>query len=155
VVDPIPHTDVAIADNELMDTDWYDFFRSMLQGVQALQQALDALPSTIPITPVTLTYGPTINIDAALSSNFILTVTNTSAFAFAAPTNPVPGAVINLTVKNAAGANIGSVTWNPVFKVPSVPPSWKPPNGKNRSLQYFYDGASWLLRYAGTEDVDN
>jgi hypothetical protein len=142
VDNPIPHSDVAIAGGELVDADWYDFFRGLAQAVS-------------PTAPVTLTYGPIINTNASLSSNFILTVTNTSPFTIAAPSNPTAGAVINYTVKNAAGANMGAVTWNAVFKVPTVPPSWKPPNGYNRSLQFFFDGTSWVLRYAGTEDVPN
>lgn len=143
---PIPHSDVALAGDKLATQDWYDFFRELAALVAALQ-------ATKP--PVVLSYGPTINTDASLGSNFILTVTNTSAFAFAAPSNPVPGAVINYTVRNAAGSNLGTVTWDPVFKVPTVPPSWKPPNGSNRSLQFVFDGTNWVQRYAGTEDVPN
>ena len=138
---PIPPADVPITtEQRLCAQDWYDFFREAFAIIAA---------------PVTLTYGTTINTNAALGDDFILTITDGVNFTIAAPTNPAAGREINYTFRNTSGGGVGTVTWDSVFKLPSVPANWSPPTGFSRSINFIYDGTNWVQRYSSEFDVPN
>lgn len=136
---PIPTPDVAITFIErapgLMAADWYDYLRELARPQIA-----------------TLTYGTSIATDARTGDSFIVTANNATAFAIAAPTNPIPGQVITYTIRNSSGGALGAVTWNAVFKMAA----WtSPANGSSRSISFHYDGTNWVERSRTTADVPN
>lgn len=63
---------------------------------------------------VTPTYGPTVAIDCSLGNDFIIQVTNNTAFAVSIPTNvPISGSTkqISVTIANGSGGAHGAITW--------------------------------------------
>ena len=111
---------------------------------------LTILSASINEKTVTLTYGATVNIDLRGGNNFVLTVTNTSAFTIAQPTNDVLGKNWTLTIINASGGAMGAITWSAAFKMSA----WtNPANGQNRSLRFQVVSASFE-RQIGQTGVD-
>lgn len=60
------------------------------------------------------TYGAAVVIDCSLGSDFIIAVSNNTAFTVNAPTNPPTGVfnqMITVTIQNGAGGAHGAITW--------------------------------------------
>lgn len=106
--------------------------------------------------PTALVYGPSIAIDAGAGNQFVVTLTDGVAFAFAAPTNP-PGATfgqqITITIVNASGGAAGAGTWNAIFKTDGNVPAIA--NGKNRTFGFLWNGTNWVETFQSAADVAN
>lgn len=106
----------------------------------------------------TLTYGPSIAVNAALANLFVVTITDNVAFVTAAPTNP-PGVAgqsqeITITYRNASGGAHGAGTWNAVFKTQAaVFPAIA--NGFSRSIRFRWDGTNWVELWRSAADIAN
>jgi hypothetical protein len=104
----------------------------------------------------TLTYGPSIAIDASLGRNFVVSVTDAVAFAFAAPTNTPPsgfGQEIIITIRNTSGGAHGAGTFNAVFKTSGAVPAIA--NGFSRSFCFRWNGTNWVELWRSAADVAN
>lgn len=105
----------------------------------------------------TLTYGPSIAIDASLGNNFVVTITDAVAFVTAAPTNTPPsgfGQLISITYRNASGGAHGAGTFNAVFKTQATPfPAIA--NGFSRTVWFLWNGTNWVEVARSAADVAN
>lgn len=104
----------------------------------------------------TLTYGPSIAIDASLGNEFVVTVTDAVAFAFAAPTNTPPSGfdqVITITIRNTSGGAHGAGTFNAVFKTSAAVPAIA--TGFSRSFVFRWNGTNWVEVVRSAADVAN
>ena len=108
--------------------------------------------SNILTAPYTLTYGATVDTDAANSTWHILTVTNGTAFTIAEPTNAQSGMTLCYTIKNTSGGATGTITWNAVFKKGTFT---SPATGYNRSILFMFDGTNWIELFKSAADVPN
>lgn len=106
-------------------------------------------------TQVTLTYGASIAVDASLGNDFVVTVTNGSAYTFATPTNPQIGQRISIRVRNTFGTIIAPA-FSAGFKLQSGATATVP-NGYNRTWDFVYEGATtvWVMCGGGVTDVAN
>lgn len=106
---------------------------------------------------VTLTYGPSIALDASLGNLFVVTITDNVAFVTAAPTNPPAGSnaqEIVITYRNAAGGAHGAGTFNAVFKTQATPfPAIA--NGFSRSIAFRWNGTNWVELWRSAADIAN
>lgn len=71
-------------------------------------------PAGAQTTLVSPTYGPAVVIDCSLGNNFIIAVSNNTAFTVNAPTNPPTSGftgLITVTIANGAGGAHGAITW--------------------------------------------
>lgn len=101
---------------------------------------------------VSMTGGSTLNIDAALGSEFIATISDANAFAVSAPNSGVVGQRITLRVRNESGSALGSVTWSKVYKLSL----WvQPTPGHSRAIDFQYDGLNWIEVSRTPGDVPN
>lgn len=101
---------------------------------------------------VTATYSTSITLDAAAGPSHVITATNGVAFAINAPSNPVVGKRISVTIRNAAGGPLGAVTWNAVFKMSA----WtQPANGFSRTIDFIYNGSEWVQAAQTGVDIPN
>ena len=112
-------------------------------------------PDVEPLT--TLTYGPTIAIDASLGNLFVVTITDAVAFVVGAPTNTPPtgrSQVIAITFRNGSGGAHGAGTWNAVFKTQAtVFPAIA--NGFSRTVFFRWNGTNWVELVRTAADVAN
>ena len=111
-------------------------------------------PDVEPLT--TLTYGPTIAIDASLGNLFVVTITDAVAFVVGAPTNTPPtgrSQVIAITFRNGSGGAHGAGTYNAVFKTSGNVPAIA--NGFSRTFAYQWDGTNWVQTLVPATDVAN
>lgn len=99
------------------------------------------------------TYGSTVSIAASDGKTFIVTATNTSPFTIAAPTNPASGQEIRITIKNASGGSLGTITWNAVYHLAGS--LTNPADTKNKTLTFYYDGTAWVEVNRSPADVSN
>lgn len=99
--------------------------------------------------------GSGVAIDASKGNQFIVTVTDNTAFAVNAPSNAAAsGQQITITIRNTSGGALGSVTWNSAFKGPQT--LWvSPANGFSRSVQFQYNGTNWVQIGQTAADVPN
>lgn len=111
------------------------FFRTLL-GVWSKNQS---------VTPVALTSGTTVAIDASLSNNFKLTMTG--ACKLSNPTNLTEGMVLNFAItQDATGGR--ALTFDTMFKFPGgTIPTWVTTAGAKNFISAYYDGAA--LRCSG------
>ncbi|HLA60964.1 MAG TPA: hypothetical protein VK626_01840, partial [Nitrospiraceae bacterium] len=101
---------------------------------------------------ITITYSASMTIDASIGNEFDITATNGTAFTINAPTNPVDGQAITVTIANNSGGALGAVTWNAVFKMSA----WtQPANNNNRSITFKYNGTNWQQISQTGVDVPN
>jgi hypothetical protein len=101
---------------------------------------------------VVVPYSASITFSAAISDWFEITANNTTAFTINAPTSPMDGKEIRITIRNTAGSALGTVTWNPVFKLST----WtSPATANSRTIDFRFDGTNWIQTYQATVDVPN
>lgn len=99
-----------------------------------------------------VTYSASMTPNAQLGNRAIITATNSTAFAINAPTNPVTGQVLRVTIRNTSGGALGVATWNAVFKMVA----WsQPANGFSRSIEFDYDGTNWVEMTRTAADIPN
>jgi hypothetical protein len=84
--------------------------------------------------------GGTVSLDASRSDHFYLPVTAVTPFTVAAPANGRAGQSLTLRFRNSAGAALGAITWDAVFKKAYFPP---PAPGFTRTITFIFDGANW------------
>jgi hypothetical protein len=97
------------------------------------------------VTPVALTSGATVAIDASLSNNFKLTMTG--ACKLSNPTNLTEGMVLNFAIdQDATGGR--ALTFDTMFKFPGgTVPTWITTASAKNFFSAYYDGA--VLRCNG------
>lgn len=88
-------------------------FRTLKAAV-ALYNKVNTFTKGQRVTPVPLTAGATVNLDASLSNNF--TLTPNQNFTLAAPTNPLDGQIINIVFTQ--GATPYTITFNAAWQFP-------------------------------------
>ena len=97
-------------------------------------------------------YSANMSPNCSLGNRSIITATNGTAFTIAAPTNPLDGQVLTITIRNASGGALGAATWNAVFKMAA----WtQPANGFSRSITFQYNGTNWVEIGRTPADVPN
>jgi Pectate lyase superfamily protein len=103
-------------------------------------------------TPTAITYGTSMTPDAALGSKQVITATNATAFTINAPTNPLTGQELTVTVRNTSGGALGAATWNAIFKMAA----WtNPADTFSRSITFVYNGTNWVETGRTPADVPN
>jgi hypothetical protein len=101
---------------------------------------------------VTLTYGTSVAINAALGSQFVVTATNGTGFTIATPTNPASDQLMTLTIRNTSGGALGTITWDTAYKLAA----WtSPATANSRSITFRYNGTNWVEIGRTTADVPN
>lgn len=101
---------------------------------------------------VTVTYSPTVTLDASKGATFILTVTDTNAWTMAEPVHPTSGQRITIMLRGQYGGSAGTVTWASVFlKAAFTMPS----DGYSRSIDFLYNGSSWVELSKTASDIPN
>lgn len=88
-----------------------------------------------------VTYSASMTLDASLANRFVITATNNTNFTVNAPTNPIQGQRIYITVRNASGGALGVVTWDAIFKKSVFT---NPANGFSRTLVVQYNNVNWV-----------
>lgn len=106
---------------------------SKISGLNVLGQAC--------LTRFTPTYGTTVTIAAENGNYFPITVTNTTAFTMAEPTNPFTGQLITIQIANSSGGAMGTITWNAAFKLAGA--FTNPATGYSRLIQFIFNGSFW------------
>lgn len=104
----------------------------------------------------TLTYGPSIAVDASLGNEFVVTITDGVAFVTANPTNaPAAGLdqIIIITYKNGSGGAHGAGTFDTLYKVSANLAAIA--DTKNRSIAFRWDGTNWVELWRTAADVAN
>jgi hypothetical protein len=105
---------------------------------------------------VSLTYGPSIAVDASLGNAFVCDITNNVAFTIQAPTNPPPtgsSQVITLTFRNVSGAAHGAGTFGAGYKTSAAFPAIA--NGFSRTFCFRWNGTNWVEQWRTAADVAN
>lgn len=100
----------------------------------------------------TITYSASMTPNARNGNSQVITATNATAFTINAPTNPVQGQSLEVTIRNTSGGALGAATWNAVFKMSA----WtQPATGFSRAITFRYDGTNWVEKGRTTVDVPN
>jgi hypothetical protein len=104
-----------------------------------------------PLVTVAYTSGVTIAINARSGNQQVLTITDNVATVIGAPSNPITGQLLSLTIRNASGGALGGTTFNAVFKMST----WTDPaNANSQTITWRYNGTNWVQTAAGV-DVPN
>ena len=99
---------------------------------------------------ITEAAGSGVSINAESGNWFNVLVNDTTAFSVNAPTNPTVGQRITITINNASGGALGTITWNAVFKLAA----WtSPANTYSRSIDFAWNGGNWIEVGRTTVDV--
>jgi Pectate lyase superfamily protein len=99
----------------------------------------------------TLVYGTSIACDPAVAVYGILSVTNTTAFAIAAPSTAFAGQLLTYEITNNSGGVMGAVTWNVAFRLAGV---WvSPAAGMTRTISFIYNGTKWVETSRAAADI--
>lgn len=98
----------------------------------------------------TITYSPSITIDARTGGHFVISVTDAVAFAINAPTNPSIGKYINIEWRNTTAGAIANPTWNAVFKRTALTSAGA---GLSNVQGFRYDGTFWRQETAAASVV--
>jgi hypothetical protein len=102
-------------------------------------------------TRQTVPYDPNIWLDARVAQGFRIVVTDALPFVIHAPVSPREGQRMTLTVANASGGVLGTLTWDAVFKLAS----WvQPASGFSRTVTFEYQNLAWA-EVSRTADVPN
>ena len=100
----------------------------------------------------TLAFASNIQPDCQTSDEFLVTATGAGEFAIDSPLNPVYGRRITITVRNSNMGSMGNITWHSVFRMAT----WtNPVGGHCRSIDFVYNGTSWIEVGRTTLDVPN
>lgn len=100
----------------------------------------------------TITYSASITIDVQEGNEFDITANNGTAFTINAPTNPLDGQRITITIRNTSGGALGVITWDAVFKMSA----WTSPATTNsRSIDFKYNASNWVQVGQTGVDVPN
>jgi hypothetical protein len=99
-----------------------------------------------------LTYGTSITADASLADDFVITVTNGTAFTVNNALNGSAGQRIRYMIRNASGGAMGTITWASVYKLASFT---NPANGFSRTIEFRNDGTNWVEQARTPSDVPN
>lgn len=88
------------------------------------------------------TYGTTVTINLALGRHFLITATNATDFTIINPTNTASatGMLFAVTVKNASGGALGTITSDTLYKVGATVTSAKPANLTQRTFHFYWNG---------------
>jgi hypothetical protein len=97
-------------------------------------------------------YGASITTNVRFGNTQRYTVNNGTAFTINAPTNAIAGTKLTYIFKNTSGGAMGAITWNSVFKLPTLT---MPATGFNRAYTFIYDGTNWVFQYQTAADVPN
>lgn len=108
------------------------------------------------------TYSPTQA--AVLSGSSILTassegnvftvnVTTSTAYTVDPPSSPVDGQFLTYVFKNTSGGAMGTLSWNPIFKLCGA--LTNPATGNQRMIQFYYDGTNWRETFRSVADQPN
>jgi hypothetical protein len=101
---------------------------------------------------ISLVYGRSVAIDAALANQFDITANDALDFTIANPANGIDGQRITITLRNTSGGNLGVVTWGPAYKLAQ----WTSPgSARSRSIDFRYDGTNWVEIARTPLDVPN
>ena len=104
-----------------------------------------------------LVYGPNIAIDASLSDDFQVSITDGVAFNINAPTNPPPagqGQSLRIKFKNTSGGAHGAGTFNAIFKTAAAGFA-AIATGFSRTYEFEWDGTNWVEAFRSAADVAN
>lgn len=116
------------------DIDWH------VQLCNGSSQSRGLAPA--PDSPSTLTYGATVNTNAARKGPYKITATNGTAFTIAAPTNP-SSKTITYDILNSSGGAMGVVTWDAAFKLDATG-FVNPANTKRKTITFYWDNTNWV-----------
>lgn len=97
-------------------------------------------------------YSASMTPNAALGNHWRITATNGVAFTINAPTNPVAGVRVTLTIRNTSGGALGAATFNAAFKTAGYA---APATGFSASAEFIYDGANWVQVTLWTSVIPN
>lgn len=86
----------------------------------------------------------------AISDTFEITCTGNVVVG--APTSPMDGKKITVTIRNTSGGAI-TIGWNAVFKVPAG--LGTPATANSRTFGFFYDGTNWIFTFQPGADTPN
>lgn len=93
-------------------------------------------------TTVTVSGATTVATDISTTRLRKVDVTTTSAFTVGEPTNEFTSASVTYVIYNNSGGSLGTITWDPVFKLAG---SWtSPANGQSKAITFVYEGTSWI-----------
>jgi hypothetical protein len=99
-----------------------------------------------------VSFSDSITIDATGSEQYDITAISNADFVINAPTNPINGKTITITIRNVSGGSLGKLLWNAIFKMSG----WSnPANGHNRSVIFRFDDTRWLEIVQTGVDVPN
>lgn len=100
----------------------------------------------------TVTYSPSMTINAGLGNYFHIAAVDAVAFTINAPTNPSEGQPITINLRNESAGALGAVTWDATFRMSA----WtQPATGFNRSITFLYNGTNWVQASQTGVDVPN
>ncbi len=86
--------------------------------------------------------SPPVNPNPQAGEYIILNVVNTSAFTINAPSVHLNGARITFEIMNSSGSAMGTITWDPSFKLAGA--FTNPANGFRRTISFVYNGSNWV-----------
>jgi hypothetical protein len=92
---------------------------------------------------IVIPYSTSITPDASKGDVFTIRATNSTAFTINTPIKGHHGQIITITVKNASGGALGTITWSGAYYMSA----WTNPSDTfNRSIMFKYDSGSgaWL-----------
>jgi len=99
----------------------------------------------------TPSYRSSIDIDASLGNEFVITPTNGAAFAIGNPKNAMTGQRITVRIRNTFGV-LGALTLGSLYRSAV----WtQPAKGFSRAIDFQFDGARWIEVARTPADVPN
>jgi Pectate lyase superfamily protein len=100
---------------------------------------------------VSLAYSAKVTLDVSEGNDFSVYVTDSNSLTISAPTNGSDGQRISVSILNASGGVMGSVTWTGVKMA-----AWtSPANGFNRTIDFINWGGTWYEASRTASDVPN
>jgi len=95
--------------------------------------------------------GGTYTPDPSNWQHMVITTTGATAITFNAPANPTKGMILTFDILNSSGGAMGTITWNAAFKLAGA--FTNPANTKRRTIQFRYDGTSWIELARAAADI--
>jgi len=98
------------------------------------------------------TYGTSIAIDSSAGDNFVITVTNGTAFTINNPINTNGSQIISIKIVNSSGGAMGTITWGSNYRLAT----WtNPANATSRTIDFVYNNSVWVEKSRTPADVPN